>query len=109
MNDIIAKSMFTFKTRSEYNFIYSGPTELGTFMANSIKDRTNSDIGIMLTQDFREKLPEKGKDITYYNISDVVNVNKQVYQIQDVTVGDLKNIFEISLKTRMTEKQILTF
>ncbi|CCY63298.1 5'-Nucleotidase domain protein [Clostridium sp. CAG:967] len=100
MNNIIAKSMFTFKTRSEYNFIYSGPTELGTFMANSIKDRTNSDIGIMLTQDFREKLPEKGKDITYYNISDVVNVNKQVYQIQDVTVGDLKNIFEISLKNQ---------
>lgn len=100
MNDIVAKSMFTFKTRSEYNFVQSGPTELGTFMANSIKNSTNSDIGIMLTQDFREKLPEKGKDITYYNISDVVNVNKQVYQIKDVTINDLKNIFEISLKNQ---------
>lgn len=100
MNDIVAKSMYTFKTRSEYNFVYSGPTELGTFMANSIKQSTNSDIGIMLTQDFREKLPEKGKNITYYNISDVVNVNKQVYVIKDATVKDLKNIFEISLKNQ---------
>lgn len=97
LNKVIAKSQHTFKTRDEYNFEHSAPTQLGTFMANSIKEATNSDIGIMLTQDFREKLPQKGKDITYYNVCDAVNVDKNVYQIKNVTTEDLKNIFEISL------------
>lgn len=98
MNDCVAKSMFTFKTRNEYNFTYSGTSELGTFMANSIKNATGADIGIMLTQDFREKLPKKGKNITGYNVYDVVNVDKQVYKLTDVSVKNLKDIFEISLQ-----------
>ncbi len=97
LNKVVAKSQHTFKTRDEYNFEYSAPTQLGTFMANSIKEATNSDIGIMLTQDFREKLPQKGKAITFYNVCDVVNVDKEVYKIKNVTTEDLKNIFEISL------------
>ncbi len=105
MNTIVAKSMFTFKTRSEYNFEYSSPSQLGTFMANSIKNETNSDIGIMLTQDFREKLPEKGKNITRYNVYDVVNVDKDVYQIKNVNIEDLKNIFEISLQKQNMGEQ----
>lgn len=64
------------------------PSQLGTFMANSVKNETNSDIGIMLTQDFREKLPEKGKNITRYNVYDVVNVDKDVYQIKNVNIED---------------------
>lgn len=39
MNTVIAKSMFTFKTRSEYNFQHSAPSQLGTFMANSVKTK----------------------------------------------------------------------
>lgn len=98
MSAHIAKSMHTFKARDEYNFTYSSPSELGTFMANSVKKATNSDIGLMLTQDFREKLPKEGNNITRYNIYDVVNVDKNICQLKDVTVSDLKQIFEISLE-----------
>lgn len=100
INQVIVKSPCTFKTRDDYNYKYSIPSELGTFMANSVKNATKADIGIMLTMDFRERFPQKGQNITLYNINDVVNVDKDIYKIEDVSVKDLKNIFEISLKSQ---------
>lgn len=59
----------------------------------------------MLTQDFREKLPEKDKNIIRYNVYDVVNVDKEVYQITNINVENLKDIFEISLQKQNMGEQ----
>lgn len=75
----------------------STPSELGSTLANKVKEVTNADIGIMLSQDVRGELPKVGEDIYQYHISDVLGADKTLY-VMNVNKKQLFDIFNISLK-----------
>ncbi|MDP4268189.1 MAG: 5'-nucleotidase C-terminal domain-containing protein [Bacteroidota bacterium] len=96
MNKLIAKASVNLGYRKPGKYA-SDTSEIGTFLANSIKEKTGSDIAILLTMDIRDKLPSAGNDIKLYNVKYALNVDKPVSR-KIVTPKDLKDIFEISLE-----------
>lgn len=97
LTTIVCKAPFTLNFRDNGSTL-GDTSELGTFIANTLKDRSDSDFGFLLTMDLREKLPGKNKNISLYNINDTMNVDKPIYKINDVTPDDLREIFETSLR-----------
>lgn len=97
LNNKISSNPVYLKARDEYEFKYSSPSALGTFMANAVKDYVGADIGFLLSLDFREHFPKAGVPITYYNLSDAVNVEKPVYKVESINTKGLQDILEASL------------
>lgn len=97
-NRKVATASVSLKFRNEYNSKLSEPTELGTFIANAYRDFTNADIGLMLSMDLREKVPQAGSEVSYYNICDAMNVDKGLCKYKEISANELKNMLEISLK-----------
>ncbi len=75
----------------------SNPSEFGSVLANKVKELTNADIGLMLSQDIRGDLPKVGEDIYQYHISDLLGADKTLY-VMNVNKEQLFNIFNVSLK-----------
>ena len=97
LKTIICKMPFNLNYRDNEKPL-GDTSELGTFIANALKESTKTDFGFLLTMDLREKLPEENKNISLYNINDTMNVNKPIYKISGVTPYDIREIFETSLK-----------
>ena len=78
-------------------FKTSRPSEMGTMLANKLKDKTGADLSVVLSQDMRGELPEIGEKIYKYQVFDVVNTDKKVW-ILNVNKEELFDIFNVSLK-----------
>lgn len=104
-NKVLAKSVYKLMYRDDYPIsTNSRPTSLGTFMSDALKKQTGSDIGLILTLHYREKFPTPGHDITKYNFMDVIHDDKDIYTAQNVSVAQLKSIFETSLRKQTMGK-----
>ena len=84
----------------DYSEPFTNTSELGTFFANTARDATKTDFAFFLFSDFREKTPEKGKSLTPYNIKDIINIDKSMWTIENISIPELKELFEISLKNQ---------
>ena len=97
----LATSTVNLKYRNDYDFKYSEPTELGTFVSNAYKNHIktkNPAIGLTLSMDLREKNPAAGQPITPYNIADIINVDKRLVVFEDIDIAGLKTMLETSLR-----------
>lgn len=97
MNELVCICPFDLTFRNSKDPL-GFPSEIGTFLTNAIRERTNSDFAFLLTMDFREQLPSKGRKILMYNIDDTLNVSKPIWKLYDLNAENLREIFEISLK-----------
>ena len=93
--DKITKCTIPIKNREKDSV--STPSEFGSVFTNKIKEITNADIAIMLSQDIRGNLPKIGEDIYQYHISDLLGADKTLY-VMNVNKKQLFDIFNISLK-----------
>lgn len=83
----------------ESGYKVSMPSELGTMFANKLKDKTNADIGIILSQDVRGDLPDIGETIYKFQTNKLVSANKEVW-ILNVNGSELFDIFNVSLRAQ---------
>jgi hypothetical protein len=73
------------------------PCEIGTLIANAMRDKTGADFAMLLTMDLRSKLPPAGDDITLYDVRETLNINKRIFNVQ-LSASDLYEIFNSALK-----------
>ncbi len=80
---------------------YSQPCSLGTFLADTMKELTNSDVGFFSTGFLMASIPYKqGKMITQYDLKKTMTANCPVEKVE-LTPDILKAVFENALKNRM--------
>ncbi len=75
------------------------PCEIGTLIANAMRDKTGADFAILLTMDLRSKLPPAGQKITLYDVRETLNVNKRIFTVK-LSASDLYEIFNSTLKNQ---------
>ena len=78
---------------------YSDPCSLGSFLADEIKYKTDSDICIYSTGLLVKPLPYGEKPITNYDFKKTMMAHLPIQKVE-LTPQELKNIFEHSLKMR---------
>ena len=77
----------------------SDTCQIGTLLANKIKQQTQSDFAVITTMTLRDKLPKEGTILTKYDVRKVIHENHNLDRMQ-LSCSDILNMFEESLKAQ---------
>lgn len=83
--------------REEMNCKISNTSQIGTLLANKIKEETKSDFAVITSMSIRDRLPKAGNILTKYDVKKVIHENHNIDTML-LSGKDILNMFEESLK-----------
>ncbi len=93
----IGKLLVNPTNREELNYKISDTCQIGTLLANKLKEQTKSDFAVITTMSIRDRLPEAGQLLTKYDIKKVIHENHNLDRML-LSGQNVLDMFEESLR-----------